>query len=376
MAFNLAVLCAQAGIKRTINKTQNKLQLSAQIPGLVDGEHIYIRRWLDANTSRLEDSVQVKHGGFFYETHLENSPYFFWFEIRKHGKIIPIYLDNETVTIFSQENIDQMKGLNIFEYLTVNGSQLANQQVYEYGLERVWINARSKMNKSIRQVNPPYTKEKLEHLSALIDANDLVTQSVFAALQYPPVRSTTTHSFLLFPLQIQREFFWPLVYKLFDDSVKNSYYGRQMSDLLPLCNGNEAPNFNFQIDDGKISSLNEVYKKNKLTILHFWSNGSVERARIHHELSEVYQKYQNKGLEIVSVSLDANPDKWKKIIQEDKIPGYQTCDFKEEESPIAKLYKMDPKNTINILIDQNGKMIAWDVDGPKLFGYLYRIFGE
>jgi hypothetical protein len=137
-----------------------------------------------------------------------------------------------------------------------------------------------------------------------------------------------------------------------------------------------APNFKFVPKDGNETSLNNIVKKNKLTILHFWSNGSIERDRIHGELVRAYSKYKSKGLEIISVSLDANPEKWTRVIQQDKIPGYQTCDFKEEEGPIAQLYKMDPKSTVNVLIDQDGKIVAWDVDGPALFGYLYQIFGE
>ncbi len=219
--------------------------------------------------------------------------------------------------------------------------------------------------------------DRLKYISGLLKGKDLLSENIGEILSTQPIQEAIPIFFEnVIPSHFQRDSFFVGVYNLLSDEIKNSHHGKIMKESIPLCLGQIAPDFTIEPEDGDAFRLSEIIEKSKLTVLHFWSSGSADRIKIHEELANAYKKYKNKGLEIVSVSLDANPIKWKRAVNSGGVPGIQFCDFMEEDSPIAKLYKMNPLNTINILIDESGKMIAWDVDGPALFGHLYRSFGE
>jgi peroxiredoxin len=356
----------------------NRLELTGIIPGLKEGEVVYLKKWdVGKHFPVLLDSVEVQKGKFFFQYFINDGPRLFWIQFSKHNQIIPVALNNEKVLITYDKDIDSIEDQNAFKYVKVDGSETARQYLYSnLALYFQWVFGIKKIDAEIRKVTDYInSKENLIFISGLLKAKELMNLNISQIFSSQPVKEAIPILFDNIPLQFQRDNLFIGAYSKFDDRLKNSYYGKLMKECLPLCNGQNAPEFTFEADN-KSYLMTEVVKKNKLTILHFWSNTSVDRKRIHAELSSAYNKYRTKGLEVVSVSLDANQEKWRKVIQEDNLPGYQICDFKEEESPIAKLYKIDPKWTVNILIDQNGKMIAWDVDGPALFGYLFKIMGE
>lgn len=375
---NLLSITAQTNNKATY-KDSNKLELTGIIPGLINGEMALLSIWDAKLKNRVViDSSTVKDGKFHLRHYIDRGPRLFWVQFSKHRHIISLPLDNEKVIISYDKSIDSIQDQSAFQYLRTDGSKIAKQFLYlGYALRNTWYYSRNKIDGSILAYKDSTMNEvNLSHIAGLLKARDLLNKTVGEILLTQPVQEVTPEFFDNLPVHFQRDSFFIGVYNNLDQKIKESYYGEIMKEKIELCNGQMAPDFTFNTVDGKAQNLKEIVQKNKLTLLHFWSNNSTERKRIHGELSEAYKKYHNKGLEVISVSLDANPEKWKRIIKDDHIPGYQTCDFKEEESPIAILYKMDPKNTVNILIDQNGKMIAWDVDGPKLFGHLFNLFDE
>lgn len=361
----------------------NKLELTGLIPGLMDGETVSLYEFsypVKEDSWKLVDSESVKNGKFYFQYHVTDGPRLFRFDFSKHGHVIVIPFANEKVFISSSKNINDISPnliTNIFEYIKFDGSQIANDHLYLTGLLRTWYYSTSYINGAIRRfTDSTKSKENLRHIVGLLQAKELLNKGAAETLVSPPVRKLIPYFFSDLPFQMQRESLFVDIYKRLDEETKNSYYGKIMHELIPLCIGQSALDFNYSTPEEKFVSLSEVVKKNKLTILHFWSSRSIDRKRIHKEILDLFQKYHKQGLDVVSISLDANPNKWKQALQEDKIPGYQICDFKEEESIAAQLYKMVPKNTVNVLIDGNGKILGWDIDGAKLFGYVYRIFGE
>lgn len=375
---NMASIMAQTNSKATY-KDSNKLELTGNIPGLINGESVILSIWDAKLRSRVVvDTGTVKDGKFHLQHTIDRGPRLFWIQFSNHPHIVALPLDNEKVTISYDKNIDSIKDNSAFQHLRTDGSKIAKQFLYlGYALRNTWYYSRNKMEAAILAYKDSTLDEvNLSHIAGLIKAKGMLNQTVGEILISQPVQEVIPEFFDNLPVNFQRESFFISVYNHLTQKIKESYYGEIMKEKIALCNGQTAPDFGFSTIDGKALHLNEIIQKNKLTVLHFWSNGSTDRKRIHGELSEAYKRYHNKGLEVVSVSLDANPEKWKRIVREDQIPGLQTCDFREEESPVAQLYKMDPKNTVNILIDQNGKMIAWDMEGPELFGYLFELFGK
>jgi peroxiredoxin len=368
------------------DKSDQKLQLTGLLPGLKEGEKVIVKKFFypfvgDDSWKTIDTSVVV-NGQFYLEHKLADGPRLFSFSFSNHNCYIVVALGNEKVTLTSERDIDDYvppkTASSVGEFVRFDGSKTADHFLYlDNAVYRVWFWSLGGINNEIGKFkDSTYSKANLATISGLITAKASVSNAARSNMVYPFIRGLTPELFTECQGEMMRDSIWVSIYNKLDEGTKNSYNGKIMKEYLYLCMGQHAPDFDFTSADKKQMSLNQVIKNNKFTLLHFWSNGSAARKEGHKELEEAYNKYRSKGLEVVSVSFDGNENKWRKIIQQDRIPGIQTCDFKEEESPLVKLYNVDPRSTINLLIDQNGKMIAWDVDGPALFGYLYKIFGE
>ncbi|HFC00872.1 MAG TPA: AhpC/TSA family protein, partial [Phaeodactylibacter sp.] len=149
--------------------------------------------------------------------------------------------------------------------------------------------------------------------------------------------------------------------------------------------GELAPNISMKSPDGKTYSLSDL--KGKVVLLDFWASwcGPCRRANPH--VVELYKKYNKKGFEVFSVSLDGihpkvkarlkTPEdiqkqldnakaKWKKAIADDGLLWkYHVSDLKHWSSMPAKTYGVSsiPKT---FLIDRNGKIAAVNARGAAL----------
>ncbi len=61
-------------------------------------------------------------------------------------------------------------------------------------------------------------------------------------------------------------------------------------------------------------ALKDILSKGKLTIVQFWASNSYNIETIQSDLVALYNKYHNKGLNVVGVSSDTSANKWKGTI--------------------------------------------------------------
>ena len=136
--------------------------------------------------------------------------------------------------------------------------------------------------------------------------------------------------------------------------------------------GKIAPNFYAENQYGVESNLHEIIKKNKVIILDFWASWCGPCRGENHILKDLYEKYKQKGLEIVSFSLDVNKDFWKRAIREDQINWINLTDYKQWKSDVIKQYciKAIPKKFI---IDSQGKIIASDVSKDDVESIILKV---
>ncbi len=103
----------------------------------------------------------------------------------------------------------------------------------------------------------------------------------------------------------------------------------------------------------KLSSL----KNKKLIVLDFWASDCAPCRAKHPDLVNYYKKYADKGLEIVSISLDSKRDIWLKAIEQDGIGDWlNVSDLKNWESDLVK------NNFLNyipfqVILSGDGKII-------------------
>jgi len=105
----------------------------------------------------------------------------------------------------------------------------------------------------------------------------------------------------------------------------------------------------------------------------FWAGWCVPCRAENPQLIKMFSLYNNKGLEILGVSLDGERARWTNAIVTDKLPWTQVSDLQVFENAIAKAYGISsiPRN---ILIDPQGIIIAKNLRGNALENKLYEIF--
>ncbi|RZM00742.1 MAG: TlpA family protein disulfide reductase, partial [Pedobacter sp.] len=100
--------------------------------------------------------------------------------------------------------------------------------------------------------------------------------------------------------------------------------------------------------------------KGKTVFLDFWASWCVPCRKENPNVKKLYQQYKDKGLVVLSVSLD-NPDKrgaWLKAISDDGIGGFvHISELKGFASQSALLYDVKAIPT-NFIIDPQGKFLA------------------
>ncbi|WP_347921893.1 TlpA disulfide reductase family protein [Pontimicrobium sp. SW4] len=129
--------------------------------------------------------------------------------------------------------------------------------------------------------------------------------------------------------------------------------------------GKIAPNFTSPSIDGEMISLNDI--KGKATIIEFWASWCGPCRRENPNIVRVYEKYKDKGLAIIGVSLDkpGNKARWQKAIEDDNLNWYHVGSLQYFNDPVARMYDI---NSIpaSFILDENGKIVAKKLRGSDL----------
>ena len=119
--------------------------------------------------------------------------------------------------------------------------------------------------------------------------------------------------------------------------------------------GEKAPNFELPDSTGTFHQLKT--DRGKITLIDFWSSWCRPCWGQFPELKATYSKYQDKGFEIIGVSVDDDAKKWREAIQKYEVDWMHLSDIKGWASPVAIDYNVTIL-PFNFLIDENGRIIA------------------
>ena len=144
------------------------------------------------------------------------------------------------------------------------------------------------------------------------------------------------------------------------DGEKMAFIGQQYTDLEMA-----AP-------DGKMHKVSELVGEGKYVLVDFWASWCGPcRAEMPNVL-EAYNKYHEKGFEVVGVSFDQKKEPWVKAIGQLKMSWLQISDLKGWQCAAAPIYKIDGIPD-NILIDPQGKIIDRGLRGKALHTRLEKL---
>ena len=127
--------------------------------------------------------------------------------------------------------------------------------------------------------------------------------------------------------------------------------------------GAVAPNFSAPTPTGEILALNDI--KGKATLIDFWAAWCRPCRAENPNILNVYNKYHDKGLNIIGVSLDKTAEAWKKAIKDDGLIWNHVSNIAYFNDPIAKMYNVNAIPAA-FLLDENGVIVAKNLRGPAL----------
>lgn len=138
--------------------------------------------------------------------------------------------------------------------------------------------------------------------------------------------------------------------------------------------GNAAPNFSAPTPSGEMLSLKDAL--GKYTIIDFWASWCRPCRIENPNVVKVYNQYHDKGLNIISVSLDkaGQKDKWLQAIQDDKMDWYHVSNLQFWQDPIAQQYSVR-SIPATFLLDENGIIIDKNLRGAALEAKIATLLG-
>lgn len=167
------------------------------------------------------------------------------------------------------------------------------------------------------------------------------------------------------------------MYESLTPRVKNAYLGRKLKasidNIKKTSVGNVAPDFTLQTPDGEDVSLADY--RGKYVLLDFWASWCGPCLREVPNVKKVYDKYHDKGFEILSVSLDDKKDNWINAIEKYDLNWGHVSSLQGWNCPVAKLYNVSGVPAM-LLIDKEGKIVATKLRGELLMEKVAEQFGE
>ena len=126
-----------------------------------------------------------------------------------------------------------------------------------------------------------------------------------------------------------------------------------------------SPDFKMNDTDGnEISALKEA-AKHKITVIDFWASWCGPCLREMPALVSTYDKYKDKGLGIIGVSLDKDSTSWKEAVKRLDMKWVQVSDLQGWDNAAAKMFGVQ-SIPFTVIIDSEGKLIDAGLRGGEL----------
>ena len=140
----------------------------------------------------------------------------------------------------------------------------------------------------------------------------------------------------------------------------------------PTAVGKKYTDFGMQDTDGKEVKVSDFMGNNRYVLIDFWASWCGPcRAEMPHVV-EAYNRFHQKGFEVVGISLDNKKEAWLKAIKDLSLPWPQMSDLKGWQCQGAAIYNVRAIPA-NVLVDANGIIVARDLRGQDLIDELERL---
>ncbi len=373
VCFLMAGLLMMSCDRDNKNTKTDGYVITGTADGIYNGIRVYLKKGNDPRgRQETQDTAIVMDGKFKFEGKLD-VPQMMFLSVNNINGVVPIIVENESINIkFNKDDIEASK---------VSGTK-ANEALAEYttGFKKL-LEKRNELNMQFAAVQNPNEQNDPETIEAV---SQQLTESHNAVMNYP-LEFLKTHTDNFFSLSLIDNILQgnPMnfeeieeLYAALDPDIKNSPYGKivdqnmeivrtKNANLAKLDIGKEAPNFTAPDPDGQPLSLYDI--RGKVTIIDFWAAWCGPCRKENPNVVKVFEKYHDKGLEIISVSLDrkGQKERWLKAIADDNLNWHHVSHLNYFQDQVALQYNIQ-SIPATFILDAEGIIVAKNLRGQDL----------
>lgn len=145
--------------------------------------------------------------------------------------------------------------------------------------------------------------------------------------------------------------------------AKDSYYGKKLKeDLWPVENLGNLSEVVFTAPDGTTKTYRDLVGTKKCVILDFWASWCGPCRREIPNIKGIYDQWKDMGFDVVSVSIDEDPDAWQEAVNKEELKWHN---YRDHNGPLQTMFKVKSVPTI-LVMDGKGDVLASGLRGQEL----------
>ena len=362
----------------------NQYTISGQVQGLVDSTILVLAPVSHESEKPLAEAVVINGKFTFCDT--INEPRAVYLRIKDNYGGIPLMVEQGKIqvegTVLSHVYNDEVS--YDMKKLQVSGSPLTDKyqsllSVREK-MDSIYVSNRERFAEVYEKLNEAgkdEQKKKAIRSSAEYKAMEEADHTFFEEVDraYDKVFMDNKDTFwgplMLISLSSYLTEDQKTTYEAFSQEAKDSYYGRKVrEELYPAGKvGSKVPSFTVTDNDDKEVTLEDLCQGKKYVLIDFWASWCNPCRKEIPNLKNLYEKYADKGFQIISISIDKKKADWEKALQEEQLswPNYL------DNGDVAAIYKVKMIPTM-YLIDSNGIMVGENLRGETLVQKLAELY--
>jgi peroxiredoxin len=158
----------------------------------------------------------------------------------------------------------------------------------------------------------------------------------------------------------------------FDESCVNSErkaaLEKKVERFKKFAIGEKAPDFTTTTLAGQKITLSEM--KYDYTLLLFWATWCPHCSQLLRDITTIYEPAHNKGLEVIAISLDDDPEKLQRFLSEGNYPWLQVADYQKWQGSLVQQYDVYATPTM-LLLFSDQTILARPVNFDELKNALF-----